>query len=351
VSRSVPQFERFVSRAHRRYVLLRGLERTGLGVLAGSLAALPLLGILLWRGGDALQVAMVALAGGAIAGMVWGLLKRPSRLETALEADRQLGWADLLGSALLMRKRAGNDPFAAAVMAAADARCRQAAPSALVFNRLGARTWGGIGLASALVLVLGLFPTFAAPTQADQQNASGRNALALVQPNEPPASTTARGFSRRTAREQDPDDPNASRMQGAEAEPPASQTDSTKVAPGEAPRTSNESADSTSHGTGASQSKSAQPGRLNPAVSGSDPQASTQSGKNAMGGVGRVANGTPNGTPSGQVAGASSESSHQAPPWRSASWGAKSQQALDAVDAGRIPDAYRDVMRAYFDRP
>lgn len=351
MSRGVPQFERFVSRAHRRYVLLRGLERTGLGVLVGSLAALPLLGIVLWRGGDALQVAIVALAGGAIAGMVWGLLKRPPRLQTALEADRQLGWADLLGSALLMRKRAGDDPFAAAVMAAADARCRQTAPSALVFNRLGARTWGGIGLATALVLVLGLFPTFAAPTQADQQNASGRIALALLQPNEPPASTTARSFSRRTAREQDPDDPNASRMQGAEAQPSASPTDSAKVALGEEPRSPSNSNHSSSHGTGASQSKSAPPGRLNPAASGSNANASTHSGKNLTGGVGRITNGASDGTPSGEVAGAPSESSRQAPPWRSRDWGAKSQQALDAVDAGRIPDAYRDVMRAYFHRP
>jgi hypothetical protein len=345
----MPQFERFLSRAHRRYALLRVLERTGLGILGGSAAALPLLGIVLWRGGDALQVAAVALAGGAIPGIVWGLLTRPSRMATALEADRQLGWADLLGSALMIRARAADDPFAAAVIAAADAKCRRTAPSALVLHHLGARTWGGIGLASALVLVLGLFPTVAAPTQADQQNGLGRSPLALLQSSEPPAPSTARDFIRRTAREQDPDDPNASRMPNAEAEPSASQADSANAAPGEHPRSPNESADSSSHGTGASQSKTSEPGRLNSAAAGSDAESSGHSG-NVAGGVGRASEGSSGGTPAGQFAGAPSASSRQAPPWRSANWGADSRRAMDAVDAGRIPDAYRDVIRAYFDR-
>lgn len=346
----MPQFERFLSRVHRRYVLLRLLERMGLGILCGSAAALPLLGIVLWRGGDALQVATVGLAGGAIAGTIWGLLTRPSRMATALEADRQLGWADLLGSALMIRGRAGDDPFAAAVIAAADAKCRQTAPAALVLHRLGARTWGGIGLASALVLVLGLFPTFAAPTQAEPQTGPGGSPLALLQSNEPPAPATARDFTRRTAREHDPDDPNASRMQNAEAKRPASHADSSPSASGEHPQSPGDSAEASSRGTGASQTMTAQPGRLNPAASGSDVASSVHS-DNITGGVGRASDGSSDGAPAGQYVGAPAQSSHPAPPWRSADWGAASRRAMDAVDAGRIPDAYRDVIRDYFDRP
>jgi hypothetical protein len=348
MSHSGRQFERFVSRARRRYVLLRVIERTGLGLLFGSAAALPLLGIVLWRGGDPLQVAGVALAGGAIGGALWGLLTRPSRMATALEADRQLGWADLLGSAMMIRARAAEDPFAAAVVEAANKRCRQTAPSALVLHRLGARTWGGIGLASALVIVLGLFPTFAAPTQADQQNDRVRNPLALLDSNEPPAALTARGVPRRTAAQQNPDDPNASRMRGDEAGPSAPNATHANEADGS--HRPSESADASSRGTGASQSKLTHPGQLNQPMAGSDARSSDAS-RQASGGVGRASDGSGSGAGSGQTAGASSNESRQAPPWRSAEWGASSQRAMDAVNSGRIPDAYRDVIRAYFDRP
>lgn len=350
MSRSVAQFEQFLRRAHRRYVMLRVSERAGIGILVGSAAALPLLAVALWRGGDALQVATVSLAVGATAGAIWGVLKRPTRLETALEADRQLGWADLLGSAMIIHSKAATDPFAAAVLAAADARCRDTAPSALVFHWLGARAWGGIGLASALVLVLGLFPTFATPTQADQRGGPERSPLALLQPNEPPPAATAPGFSRRTATEEDPDDPNASRMQTPEADRPPSQPDSRNPSENGGSHPPAHASDESSHGTGASQSRSAQSGGLNPDVTGSNARTSNATGVSS-GGVGQASSGRGDGTPSGQVAGAGAEQSRAVPPWRSSDWGAKSRAAIDAVESGRIPDSYRDVIRAYFDRP
>ena len=43
-------FERFLRAVHVRMVLLRGLERIGLCLLAGCAAAIVLVTILIWRG-------------------------------------------------------------------------------------------------------------------------------------------------------------------------------------------------------------------------------------------------------------------------------------------------------------
>jgi len=73
-----------------------------------------------------------------------------------MQADRQLRLSDLLGTALALRQRENPDEFEQAVMGLAEARCRGASPSAVVLNRLGARSWGGIGLTGAMVIGLGL---------------------------------------------------------------------------------------------------------------------------------------------------------------------------------------------------
>jgi hypothetical protein len=36
-------------------------------------------------------------------------------------------------------------------------------------------------------------------------------------------------------------------------------------------------------------------------------------------------------------------------PWQSASWSADRAAAVEALRSGRVPDAYRDLVRAYFD--
>lgn len=343
-----PQFERFLRRAHRRFTLLRLLEGAGLGILGGCAAGLPLVGILAYRGADGFGAASIAIAIGAAAGLLWGWLTRPSRMATALEADRQLGWADLLGSAILIRARSNEDPFAAAVVAEADARCRATTPGALVLHRLGARTWGGIGLASALVLVLGLLPTFAAPTRADEHANAARGPLALLQGEEPPVSNTAGPVPRRAHRQQDPDDPNASRM-GAEDVPSARPSDSAKGSPIDEARHSTQSADASSHGGGAGQSKTDHPGQLRAAQpTGAQ---SPDGAREGAGGTGRASAGSGNGAGSGQSAGQASETARRAPPWQSSEWPAQGRRAMDAVESGKLPDAYRDVIREYFDRP
>ena len=44
-----------------------------------------------------------------------------------------------------------------------------------------------------------------------------------------------------------------------------------------------------------------------------------------------------------------SRSLQQIPPWRSPTWPADRDAALNALTSGRVPDAYRDLVREYFD--
>src|SRR5579872_2041700 len=129
MSRNRTGFELFLRRVHRRHLVFHLLERTGLGILGACLAALPLVLIVVWRQESAVPLTAAALALGATTGLSWGFLTRPGKLAAALEADRQLRWADLLSSALTVRARAADDPWALAVLATADARCSGISPS------------------------------------------------------------------------------------------------------------------------------------------------------------------------------------------------------------------------------
>src|SRR4051794_28609040 len=118
---------RFLRAVHRRHVLLRLTERAGLGTLAGAAAAVVLLALAIWKawpvGGT---VALAAVGVGTLLGLLWGVIRRPRPLAAAVEADRQLGLHDLLGTALVMRRQlnGADDPWAAAVLAVAEDRCR-----------------------------------------------------------------------------------------------------------------------------------------------------------------------------------------------------------------------------------
>src|SRR5688500_12027143 len=135
------QLDGFARAVHRRLVIVRVIERIGIGVLLASVAGAMLVPILMWRGQSAMALAIFAIALGACAGLVWGATRRPTRLESAMDADRQLGLADLLGTALAIERDAAadaEDGWARSVRAIAEARCAEARPSSVIVNRLGA---------------------------------------------------------------------------------------------------------------------------------------------------------------------------------------------------------------------
>ena len=338
-------FERFLQRVHRRQVALRLLERVGLGTLGGCAAALPLVGILLWRGMGAAQVAVAVPLIGAAAGVLWGVLVRPTRMATALEADRQLGWDDLLSSAMSIPAQFSNDAWAAAVRACADSKCRGFSPSTIVLHRFGARAWGGIGLSAAFVLALGSIPSIVAPGRANDRQELDANPLAVLS-GAPPHMKGAQVVPRRGSAQQEPEDASLANAIDSMALPVAN---GESVADSTSSRGASAS-DSSGTGVGATQSKTAaSPKPLG--VGGTEAGSSTTGGRTGAG-AGRTSAQLPAaGEASGQAAGGADRPAKVTPPWESAQWPADLLRANAALESGRVPDSYRDVIRDYFERP
>src|SRR4051812_48354080 len=96
--------DRFLRAVHRRLLVLRAIERGGACAAVACAVAAVLIGAAMWTGRDALRMCVATVTVGAVAGIVWGLVRRPSMLRAAAEADRQLDLKDLLGTALAARR-------------------------------------------------------------------------------------------------------------------------------------------------------------------------------------------------------------------------------------------------------
>ena len=126
----------FLRRLHRRWIVWRLLEHAGMGLIAGCALALMLGSILFYRGESVIALTGIALSLGAVIGLAIGAIRRPSLHDAAVEADRQLKLADLLGTALAVRRGrtsrtdSVDDEWSLTLLALAEARCAQVSPSA-----------------------------------------------------------------------------------------------------------------------------------------------------------------------------------------------------------------------------
>jgi hypothetical protein len=341
-----PAFRKFVRAVHVRYVVIRMAERAGLGVLAGCLAAGPLLAIALYRGFPVMAAAVIAIAIGMVSGCIHGWVTRPTELQSALEADRQLGWSDLLGTVITMEAKSPADPWVGVIRAEADFRSAAVSPETILLRRLGARAWGGIGLAAAVVIVLGLFPTFSTPTSANESGPSTPRSWADLQEAPQTLSSSATN-SHRTPRQQDPDDPNASRFSDTDRSH-TQHPENPAASDGGGSNHSRASNDPNGTGSGASQSPTARTPGIPIVTAGTDSNGGASQGTPA-GGAGSSSNAAGSGpnSSSGTTAGAGDAA--DAPPWESPGWKQDVQRAQNAIGTGKLPDAYRDLIRDYFD--
>jgi hypothetical protein len=364
VGRGPLPFDRFMRALHRRFVLLRVAERVGVGILIASGAAACLLPLAWWRGVASLPIVLFVLGAGAAIGLIAGIVRRPTRMDAAAQADRQLKLADLLGTAVMIRRRRTPQPWDATVIASANERCRRLSPSSVILYRWGARAWGGVLLGACLVLVLSLTITQPAPTQAevavvDPFGGQSVDGVRRAQSPGPIRAASSNGGNRTVS-------PHA-QQQPRDADPSSAHSPTSLTA---SASSANASAASAARGNsadpfGGGAGSRSTPG---PGVPSSVPQDdmrptaneapgnSATPRKGGAGGAGEAGDGPvglAGGAPGGEASGHHATAAPApAPPWRTSSWPAQQQQQLDQTLRSRSGeyDAYQDLIRAYFER-
>lgn len=311
----------------------RVVESAGLCGAIGAGFALMVALILFWRGEPAVAPVLWLMGLGAFAGGIWGWVHRPSLLQTAILIDKQLGLHDLLSTSLSSQQW-GDDAFHGIIQEQAMQRCLSISPNELVLRRLGSRQWGGIGLAGAIVFTVGLMSGQVAPIQAQRDGSAGGPESIVLE--------SALEKRTQTAVAQPWNSP-----QPSENKRVASNEDSDAL--GRNGATRNAEGNSTGRSTAAEDSGSAA-GRTHEARvptletsrnSISDALAGTVPGS---GGPAVTTGGTAD--PSGYSQ--PSPAGPAAPPWESQSWPQHSARATQQITSGRVPDAYRDMVREYF---
>lgn len=343
------EFERFVTAVHRRMTVLRALERVGLCVLGGCVVAAVLSPILMTRGEPTGTLILAALSAAIVGGLFWGMLSRPSRLAAAAEVDRQLRLADLLGTAVTLRADDADDAMAGAVLALADARCRATTPATVVLHRFGARGWGGIGLALAFVVGLNLL----GPEATHSANRDSARATSWGDVEAARDESAGRAARRAVT----PDLRRAKTGNGSDedATPPTEMTDERSSSPNSTQGAGSADQDAgggskDGTGGGAGRSASGKTGEQAITAKPGDAQNPMKNGTAAGGGgAGTAAALTQAGGPAGTTAGQGSAGGRRpAPVWESQGWADDRGAAEAAVRSGRVPDAYRELIRGYF---
>jgi hypothetical protein len=335
-----PQFDRFLRGVHHRLKFLRLIESIGIGVTVACGLGLPLIFLLAWRGVWSLPSTAIILALGTLAGIGWALTHAATPLQAAMEADRQLGLADLLGTALLLRRDAA-DPWKAVVLAEADARCRGLTASSILVRRLGPRAWSGIALVIGLVLTLSAWIGAPAQTLAEGSNAAA-TPDALARNDARPLLEPITPSSRNSAAPRDGEDaPNSASL--------PDQPDSTLESASRSASTRQPGAAADGQGGTLSRTDAPQPdaatqrqaiGAAHSSVANGDPAGGSDEASD-----GSAGNGQAGGTVAPRSAPASAPT-----PWTSSGWPDAVTSAQRQLANGEVPAAYRNLVRDYFRR-
>jgi hypothetical protein len=320
----------------------RCAEHAAIGAVIGAGIAAAALPVFAWRGAsdDVTSASVFLLSLGAFAGLVASLYRLPNLLDTAIEVDRQLGTPDLFSSALsLLHRSAFTDAgFAQSVLVLAEAQMHDVTLARLVARRLGARAWGGIGLAIAGVLTVAMMIGSPSPTRAAGDNQSGA-AVALgsegtTSPRREATAPTPRNSTGAAQGELSSDREDSRRTPGSDSSTSRSRLPSHITSDGAGP------------GRGGDDTRREQHD-ANPAVASDSPTHSSDDPQGSVaGGVGAASPNARSGDASPGVVRATPRA--PAPPWTSPTWTTDRAAALRSLEAGAIPDRYRDLVRDYF---
>lgn len=320
---------RFIGRVHRRRVAVRLLELAGVGAAIGTAAG--------FVGG--MNYIFMLLGGGITLGLLVGWWYRPSRLNSAIEADRQLALKDLLSSAWTLDNPA--DPWQQAIAAAADHHVRGLSTWKLKFRRTGVAGWSIIGL--ILLFSIGLRWRVNHTPKTDK-HVGQRVFLTQAEAQHPENWLAAspmemRGVSEDRSRIDTPSENPADHSKAVESRLDAGM-DRGHSTGGQADQP----------GTGSAQSHASDADSHKPMYDSSLGQ--NHDNGQAAGGTGRPAGLTGNETGKGTIAG-KTDGMESSPPWQGQAWKADQGSAAAELHNGQIPGRYRELVRAYFelDRP
>jgi len=343
MSPGASNFDRLLRHLHRRASFWRVTESTGAGIAigAGLAGVVALVAMVMNARVDAYAIGICMIALGALMGFVRGVSTRLTPQRVAMEADRQLKLSDLLATALAYRE--SNEPWKRLVVAQAEREARGIGAGDIILRRLGARAWGGIGVTTAIAVVLVVMAaeplrvTAGRPSATDSVNIATRTGSTELQAagaSASPVKQTVRpGASRDASQWPSVVDPSenastGSRVQGATA--------SDGTGGGLAAQKPGETVEQSSTISNVSR----------------DPQTPlTDRGAKVQAGDGRAAAGALGGNDEavgGSVQGQGRSMHGSDVQMNGPSHGTFGTESRVNVQA--VPDAYRDVVRAYFDR-
>jgi hypothetical protein len=346
---------KFIFAVRRRILLIRIAESVAVATAIASAAGLALVPLAWWRGQSALPIVWALFLLGILCGLIWGISRRPTILQAAVEADRQLNLDDLLGTIVQMAGSGGGgkafraeSAWRESVAAFAENQCRtlKLNPSAVIVSRLGLRAWAGVGILGALLV------TFAALTaRPGDVTAASSSALAYVPADSSQApdaaATNITGEPALTAAR--PPGPGGADDDSNRGFPQNRSDDSTGGAiPRQNPQSHSLSGTSSSPGNGVAVTPTPRPSPEWPQAHNASGDISHAGGVAA--GSGRSDRGaSAAGDTNSTVAASASATAHPAP-WTTPGWPADAAAAENSINSGRVPDADADLVRDYFQR-
>jgi hypothetical protein len=328
---------RLVADVRRRWAMTRALECAAVCATVAAVGA-PIAVLLARRTSLPLSSVLDLMAVGTVLAALARLARQwPTATAAAMVVDRQFGWDDLV---LTARATAGSgDPFAAAVRAAADHRCRDVRPSDVSVARLGRRAWAGLAIVTvASVAATLLIPDRSRLTDADRADLASAAVLA-ADPPPVPASPTVPDVPAPRRTGVDPIDERGTPPADVVQPPTDSPSDhamtlpAAAVSPGSAGR---------GRATAASPREPTMDPTPHPPTVGR-----AGAGATAAGGGGLAARSPASGTDGPTGLSVAPDASAAVPPWRSPDRASARRSA--AVSSGSVPPDDRDLVRRYFD--
>ncbi len=345
--------DHFVGALQRRLGMGRGIERVGVLLTFGCAAAaiaIPL-GVLL--GASALWLTLWILSASIALGMIAAWRAWPTRLTAAIEGDRQFKLDDLLSTAWSIRRTGAVTDNSAAALLLHEARtaCQTRSAKMLVTRRWGMARWVGLAIGVALVLTASAWWSVADSSGVEVAGNVGGGFLTPKElRHERPTSSqriergaTPESRGETKTGEQFPDG-TSSPQTGDSTQPLEDASSQADAHAG--------GGEGAGMGSAQTESRPTSPTALvgSQAATGADRATGLEEVSGVGGGRQSDEVNRDNEAESGEAGIVSDSVGHPAPPWASPHWRQDQSAATAAMRQGRVPDAYLDLVRAYFDQ-